>query len=275
MTLSAPEILQRPAPQPGAPRFGTPRPERPSAPANPAFRGHRQRCARGPGPASASGPRPSGPARLAVRLPAAPASLGSCGPTPSAALTRFECRRRAPDARAPVGRAALAGGYSAPGVAASGHGVGEARQYGGKQVAKGRSPKNWHGGRHWHGGSKSATHRHGGSKSPSALLAAELCGWISTALFLRILAMETSSPHADASPSLGRSRFRVAGPAARISLSPGLNRDPHRQGNRAPRARLAGRLRRLGQAGLELAGRRRQLGLANLPGRFERGPEPG
>ena len=33
--VSAPEILQRPAPQPGAPLFGAPRPERPSAPANP------------------------------------------------------------------------------------------------------------------------------------------------------------------------------------------------------------------------------------------------
>ena len=32
---SAPEILQRPAPQPGALLFGAPRPERPSAPANP------------------------------------------------------------------------------------------------------------------------------------------------------------------------------------------------------------------------------------------------
>ena len=30
------EILQRPAPQPGAPLFGAPRPERPRAPANPA-----------------------------------------------------------------------------------------------------------------------------------------------------------------------------------------------------------------------------------------------
>ena len=36
LNLSAPEILQRPAPQPGAPLFGAPRPERPSAPANPA-----------------------------------------------------------------------------------------------------------------------------------------------------------------------------------------------------------------------------------------------
>ena len=35
LNLSAPEILQRPAPQPGAPLFGAPRPERPSAPANP------------------------------------------------------------------------------------------------------------------------------------------------------------------------------------------------------------------------------------------------
>ena len=35
LKLSAPEILQRPAPQPGAPLFGAPRPERPSAPANP------------------------------------------------------------------------------------------------------------------------------------------------------------------------------------------------------------------------------------------------
>ena len=36
LNVSAPEILQRPAPQPGAPLFGAPRPERPSAPANPA-----------------------------------------------------------------------------------------------------------------------------------------------------------------------------------------------------------------------------------------------
>ena len=35
LNLSAPEILQRPAPQPGAPLFGAPRPEHPSAPANP------------------------------------------------------------------------------------------------------------------------------------------------------------------------------------------------------------------------------------------------
>ena len=35
LNLSAPEILQRPAPQPGAPLFGAPRPERPRAPANP------------------------------------------------------------------------------------------------------------------------------------------------------------------------------------------------------------------------------------------------
>ena len=35
LNLSAPEILQRPAPQPWAPLFGAPRPERPSAPANP------------------------------------------------------------------------------------------------------------------------------------------------------------------------------------------------------------------------------------------------
>ena len=33
--VSAPEILERPAPQPGLPLFGAPRPERPSAPANP------------------------------------------------------------------------------------------------------------------------------------------------------------------------------------------------------------------------------------------------
>ena len=32
LSLSAPEILQRPAPQPGAPLFGAPRPECPSAP---------------------------------------------------------------------------------------------------------------------------------------------------------------------------------------------------------------------------------------------------
>ena len=35
LNLSAPKILQRPAPQPGAPLFGAARPERPSAPANP------------------------------------------------------------------------------------------------------------------------------------------------------------------------------------------------------------------------------------------------
>ena len=35
LNLSAPEILQRPAPQQGAPLFGAPRPERPRAPANP------------------------------------------------------------------------------------------------------------------------------------------------------------------------------------------------------------------------------------------------
>ena len=35
LNLSAPEILQRPAPQQGALPFGAPRPERPSAPANP------------------------------------------------------------------------------------------------------------------------------------------------------------------------------------------------------------------------------------------------
>ena len=36
LNVSAPDILQHPAPQPGAPLFGAPRPERPSAPANPA-----------------------------------------------------------------------------------------------------------------------------------------------------------------------------------------------------------------------------------------------
>ena len=35
LNLSAPEILQRPAPQLGAPLLGAPRPERPCAPANP------------------------------------------------------------------------------------------------------------------------------------------------------------------------------------------------------------------------------------------------
>ena len=35
LNVSAPEILQRPAPQLGAPLFGAPRPERPSAYANP------------------------------------------------------------------------------------------------------------------------------------------------------------------------------------------------------------------------------------------------
>ena len=35
MNLSDPPILQRLAPQPGAPLFGAPRPERPRAPANP------------------------------------------------------------------------------------------------------------------------------------------------------------------------------------------------------------------------------------------------
>ena len=35
LNVSAPEILQRPAPQQGAPLFGAQRPERPSAPANP------------------------------------------------------------------------------------------------------------------------------------------------------------------------------------------------------------------------------------------------
>ena len=35
LNLGAPEILQRPAPQPGAPLFCAPRPERPRAPANP------------------------------------------------------------------------------------------------------------------------------------------------------------------------------------------------------------------------------------------------
>ena len=34
LNLSAPKILQRPAPQQGAQLFGAPRPERPSAPAN-------------------------------------------------------------------------------------------------------------------------------------------------------------------------------------------------------------------------------------------------
>ena len=48
MKISAPEILQRPAPQPGAPLFGAPRPERPSAPANPG----RRRPAAGPGGSS-------------------------------------------------------------------------------------------------------------------------------------------------------------------------------------------------------------------------------
>ena len=46
LKLSAPDILQRPAPQPGAVLFGAPRPERPSAPANP---GH---CPRAPGKAT-------------------------------------------------------------------------------------------------------------------------------------------------------------------------------------------------------------------------------
>ena len=40
LNLSAPEILQRPAPQPGAPLFGAQRPERPRAPANPGSRWH-------------------------------------------------------------------------------------------------------------------------------------------------------------------------------------------------------------------------------------------
>ena len=35
LNLSAPDSLQRPAPQQGAPLFGAPRPERPRAPANP------------------------------------------------------------------------------------------------------------------------------------------------------------------------------------------------------------------------------------------------
>ena len=39
LNLSAPEISQRPAPQPGAPLFAAQRPERPSAPANPAVGG--------------------------------------------------------------------------------------------------------------------------------------------------------------------------------------------------------------------------------------------
>ena len=38
MKLSASEILQRPAPLPGAPLFSAPRPERPRAPANSAAR---------------------------------------------------------------------------------------------------------------------------------------------------------------------------------------------------------------------------------------------
>ena len=35
LNLSAPKLLHSPTPQPGAPRFGAQRPERPSAPANP------------------------------------------------------------------------------------------------------------------------------------------------------------------------------------------------------------------------------------------------
>ena len=53
LILSAPEILQRPTPQRGAPLFGAPRPERPRAPAKPGCcrDGEAAACASGAGPA--------------------------------------------------------------------------------------------------------------------------------------------------------------------------------------------------------------------------------
>ena len=61
LNLSTPELLQRPASQPGAPLFGAPRPERPRAPANPA------RKRRSPSNALARGPRER-PSREAFAL---------------------------------------------------------------------------------------------------------------------------------------------------------------------------------------------------------------
>ena len=75
LKLSAPEILQRPAPQPGAPLFGAPRPERPSAPANPA-----DKPQRGPAPVL---PPPGAPEIVLD---------GSCART---AAAKSACRKRA------------------------------------------------------------------------------------------------------------------------------------------------------------------------------------
>ena len=73
LKLSAPEFLQRPAPQPGAPLFGAPRPERPSAPANPGFRPDADprptRIRARPGSAPVPDPRPT---RIRAPLGSAP-----------------------------------------------------------------------------------------------------------------------------------------------------------------------------------------------------------
>ena len=66
LSLSAPEILQRPAPQPGAPLFGAPRPECPRAPANPGIVGLRP-LGQGVGEQ----------ARRPRRVPHAPASMSA------------------------------------------------------------------------------------------------------------------------------------------------------------------------------------------------------
>ena len=96
LIVSAPKFLQRPAPQPGAPLFGAPRPERPSAPANPDYRplpaGIRRR---GTGPA---GHRigPPGPTRLG--------GFGGAGPPgrPAAVAITLAAHRDGPCLRPPI-----------------------------------------------------------------------------------------------------------------------------------------------------------------------------